>query len=71
MGEAGKVPTRGESPRGRTSTGERKLEQILDASVRVFGTGGAAAVTHRAVAKVARIPLGSTTYYFSRFEAVL
>jgi DNA-binding transcriptional regulator YbjK len=64
MGEARTVPTRGDSPRARTSTGERKLEQILDASVRVFGTGGAAAVTHRAVAKVAHVPLGSTTYYF-------
>ncbi|MEB0000306.1 MULTISPECIES: TetR/AcrR family transcriptional regulator [unclassified Cryobacterium] len=46
-------------------TGERKREQILDASVQVFGTGGAAAVTHRAVARVARVPLGSTTYYFT------
>jgi len=49
----------------RSLTGERKREQILDASVQVFGTGGAAAVTHRAVAKVARVPLGSTTYYFT------
>ncbi|MDY7544450.1 TetR/AcrR family transcriptional regulator [Cryobacterium sp. 5B3] len=49
----------------RSLTGERKREQILDASVQVFGTGGAAAVTHRAVARVARVPLGSTTYYFT------
>ena len=65
MSEAHTVPIRGEGPRPRTSTGERKREQILDASVRVFGTGGASAVTHRAVAKVARVPLGSTTYYFT------
>ena len=63
MDEA-RTPSRGESPRPRTSTGERKREQILDASVRVFGTGGAAAVTHRAVAKVARVPLGSTLRVF-------
>ena len=71
MGEVGTVVTRGESPRARTATGERKLEQILDASVRVFGTGGAAAVTHRAVAKVARVPLGSTTYYFTDRDDLL
>ena len=71
MGEARTVPTRGESPRARTSTGERKREQILDASVRVFGTGGAAAVTHRAVAKLAHVPLGSTTYYFTDRDDLL
>ncbi|WP_169925395.1 TetR/AcrR family transcriptional regulator [Sanguibacter antarcticus] len=53
------------SRQARTATGERKREQILDASVKVFGTGGAVAVTHRAVAKVAKVPLGSTTYYFT------
>jgi TetR/AcrR family transcriptional regulator, regulator of biofilm formation and stress response len=70
MDEA-RTPSRGESPRPRTSTGERKREQILDASVRVFGTGGAAAVTHRAVAKVAQVPLGSTTYYFTDRDDLL
>lgn len=64
MGEAQASTTRTGRP-SRTSTGERKREQILDASVRVFGTGGAGAVTHRAVAKVAHVPLGSTTYYFT------
>ncbi|RYV49532.1 TetR/AcrR family transcriptional regulator [Pengzhenrongella frigida] len=64
MGETHTSTTRGGRP-SRTLTGERKREQILDASVQVFGTGGAAAVTHRAVAKVARVPLGSTTYYFT------
>ncbi|MGV8979052.1 MAG: TetR/AcrR family transcriptional regulator [Cellulomonas sp.] len=65
MSGAHTVRRRGESSRPRTSTGERKREQILDASVQVFGTGGASAVTHRAVAKVAHVPLGSTTYYFT------
>lgn len=65
------VPVRGEGSRARTSTGERKREQILDASVRVFGTGGASAVTHRAVAKVAKVPLGSTTYYFTDRDDLL
>ena len=60
-----------ERPRSRTSTGERKREQILDASVQVFGTGGSVAVTHRAVAKVAQVPLGSTTYYFTDRDDLL
>ncbi|PVU82587.1 hypothetical protein DDP54_05765 [Cellulomonas sp. WB94] len=71
MSGAHTVPVRGEGPRPRTSTGERKREQILDASVRVFGTGGASAVTHRAVAKVAHVPLGSTTYYFTDRDDLL
>ncbi len=71
MGEARVAGTRGEGLRPRTSTGERKREQILDASVRVFGTGGASAVTHRAVAKEARVPLGSTTYYFTDRDDLL
>lgn len=71
MSGAHTAQVRGESPRPRTSTGERKREQILDASVRVFGTGGASAVTHRAVAKVAHVPLGSTTYYFTDRDDLL
>ena len=70
MSEAHSQTTRSATPT-RTSTGERKREQILDASVRVFGTGGAAAVTHRAVAKLARVPLGSTTYYFTDRDDLL
>ena len=71
MGEAHTMPTQGGSTRLRTSAGERKRGQILDASVRVFGTGGAAAVTHRAVAKLAQVPLGSTTYYFTDRDDLL
>jgi DNA-binding transcriptional regulator YbjK len=71
MEDARTTAQRSPAPRARTSTGERKREQILDASVRVFGTGGAAAVTHRAVAKVARVPLGSTTYYFTDRDDLL
>lgn len=59
------------STRATTETGERKRAQILDAAVQVFGTGGAAAVTHRAVAGVAKVPLGSTTYYFTDRDDLL
>nr|WP_281728207.1 TetR family transcriptional regulator [Cellulomonas denverensis] len=36
----------------------------MEAAVRVVGTGGLGAMTHRAVADEAGVPLGSTTYYF-------
>ena len=71
MEEGRSTKARGGSSRAKTTTGERKREQILDASVRVFGTGGASAVTHRAVAKVAQVPLGSTTYYFTDRDDLL
>jgi TetR/AcrR family transcriptional regulator, regulator of biofilm formation and stress response len=51
-------------PAARGGRGEVRRRQILEAAVQVIGTGGLAAVTHRAVADVARVPLGSTTYYF-------
>jgi DNA-binding transcriptional regulator YbjK len=38
---------------------------LLEATVRVIGRGGIAAVDHRAVAAEAGVPLGSTTYYFT------
>lgn len=37
---------------------------LLDATVRLIGEGGIAAIDHRAVAAAAGVPLGSTTYYF-------
>lgn len=49
----------------RRPRGEARRRKILDACVRVIGSGGLAAVTHRAVADAAGVPLGSTTYYFT------
>jgi DNA-binding transcriptional regulator YbjK len=46
----------------QTAVGRR--EQILEATLRVIGRSGREAVTHRAVAEEAGVPLGSTTYYF-------
>ena len=69
--EDGSVARRGGADRATTSTGQRKREQILDAAVRVFGTGGSGAVTHRAVAAAAGVPLGSTTYYFTDRDDLL
>lgn len=53
-------PTPARQPRGR-----ERVRQILDAAVRLIGTGGLSALTHRAVAEAAGVPLGSTTYYFT------
>src|SRR3954447_7153295 len=54
---------------GKTSRGRR--EQILQAALRVIGRSGRQAVTHRAVAEEAGVPLGSTTYYFDSRDDLL
>jgi DNA-binding transcriptional regulator YbjK len=48
-----------------------RREQILDAALRVIGQSGREAVTHRAVAHEAGVPLGSTTYYFDSRDDLL
>jgi DNA-binding transcriptional regulator YbjK len=48
-----------------------RREQILEATLRVIGRGGRQAVTHRAVAAEAGVPLGSTTYYFDSRDDLL
>lgn len=49
---------------------EQRRRQILDATVRIIGGQGPGAVTHRAVAAEARVPLAATTYYFASKEAL-
>jgi DNA-binding transcriptional regulator YbjK len=48
-----------------------RREQILQAALRVIGRSGRQAVTHRAVAEEAGVPLGSTTYYFDSRDDLL
>ena len=48
-----------------------RREQILEATLRVIGRSGREAVTHRAVAEEAGVPLGSTTYYFDSRDDLL
>jgi DNA-binding transcriptional regulator YbjK len=50
---------------------ERRRRAILEAAVRVIGEGGPDAITHRRVAAVARVPLGSLTYYFASREELV
>jgi TetR/AcrR family transcriptional regulator, regulator of biofilm formation and stress response len=47
------------------------VRQILDAAVQVVGRGGSGALTHRAVADIAGVPLGSMTYYFKDREDLM
>ena len=43
---------------------ENRRAKIIDAAIRQIATGGVDSVTFRQVAKLASVPLGSTTYYF-------
>jgi len=51
--------------------GERRRDEILSAALRIIGARGADAVTHRAVAEEAGVPLSATTYYFASKEELL
>lgn len=51
--------------------GERRREDLLQATLRLIGARGADAVTHRAVAEEADVPLSATTYYFASKEELL
>jgi TetR/AcrR family transcriptional regulator, regulator of biofilm formation and stress response len=58
---------------GRTSQarGARRRDAILQAALHVIAEQGVAAVTHRAVAAEADVPLASTTYYFESLDELL
>ncbi|MGH9135450.1 MAG: TetR/AcrR family transcriptional regulator [Acidimicrobiales bacterium] len=48
--------------------GRERREALLRAANELLGEGGAKAVTHRAVAARAGLPLASTTYYFDSIQ---
>jgi DNA-binding transcriptional regulator YbjK len=52
------------TPAGERPRGAARRQAILDAALTLLGRGGAGAMTHRAVANEARVPLAATTYYF-------
>ncbi|WP_187270609.1 TetR/AcrR family transcriptional regulator [Lacisediminihabitans profunda] len=56
---------------GSTAKGEARRTALLDAVVRVLERGGPGAVTHRAVAAEAGVPLAAATYYFSNIDDLL
>jgi DNA-binding transcriptional regulator YbjK len=57
------APTR---RRPRDPVGRRQT--IIDAATRVIAEAGLAGLTHRRVAEVAGVPVGSTTYYFKDLD---
>jgi len=56
---------------GSETRGERRRREIIEAALRLIGRSGREGLTHRAVAKEARVPLGATTYYFDSREDLL
>lgn len=58
------APAKRRDPEGRKAA-------ILDAALTVIARDGVARTSHRAIAKEANVPLGSTTYYFPSREALV
>lgn len=54
----------------RTQSPPRRLE-IMRAALRILGADGPGALTHRAVAQEAGVPLAATTYYFDSKEEII
>ncbi|MFI6990492.1 TetR/AcrR family transcriptional regulator [Nonomuraea wenchangensis] len=48
-----------------------RRDRLIDAALTVIAERGAAATTHREIARVADVPLGSMTYHFASLEEVL
>jgi DNA-binding transcriptional regulator YbjK len=59
----------GRRPRGPSDPDRR--ERIARAAITVVGERGVEALTHRAVAATAGVPLGSTTYHFATLDDLL
>lgn len=60
----------GQPPRVRASAVQRR-RAIIEATLRVMARDGLRAVSHRAVAAEAAVPLASTTYYFRDLEDLI
>src|SRR2546423_6510540 len=67
MGESAVQP----STDGRRAGGAASRQAIVEAAGRVVVADGLAAVTHRAVAREAGVPLARTTYHFPTIESLL
>ncbi|WP_411140864.1 TetR/AcrR family transcriptional regulator [Streptomyces sp. x-80] len=48
-----------------------RRQRIIDAAIAVVAERGIAALSHRAVAAAADVPLGSTTYHFATLDELL
>ena len=48
-----------------------RRDRLIDAALRVIADRGVAGTTHREIARVADVPLGSMTYHFGSLDEVL
>ena len=55
----------------KLTAAERTRRSILKATLELIGAGGPDAVTHRAVASRAKIPVGSVTYHFESRDRLI
>jgi len=55
----------------RTARGTERKQRIARAVIGVIAEHGIEGLTHRRVAAVAEVPLGSTTYYFATLDDLL
>lgn len=56
---------------GRRQRGDASRRAILDAATRVIVDDGVGAITHRAVAEVAGVPLARVSYHFPKVDDLL
>lgn len=56
---------------GRLARGHRRRQQLIEAAIRVAIRDGVAAITHRSVAKEARLAATAGTYYFPTVDDLL
>ena len=62
------APTRTAPSRRRLRDPAGRRQTIIDAATRVIAEAGLAGLTHRRVAEMADVPVGSTTYYFKDLD---
>jgi DNA-binding transcriptional regulator YbjK len=59
------------SARRAQGRGRARRERLIEVTIELVAREGIDAVTHRRVAELAQVPLGSTTYYFASREEML
>jgi TetR/AcrR family transcriptional regulator, regulator of biofilm formation and stress response len=62
---------RAAAPRTRAEQRAERRGAIIEAALRIIGSRGLPAVTHRNVAREAGVPLAATTYYFASKDEIL
>ncbi len=68
---SGPDPTRSSVPRRPRRHDPGRRDRLIDAALTVIAERGVAGTTHREIARVADVPLGSMTYHFASLEEVL